>query len=240
MSTNVPRKVHYFLLKHRLLLLLFALLVLLVIFPFIYERFEGYMVIMEVMFSFVLLAGIYAVSPNRQLLTVVVLLGLLTLTVNWFNIYIMSSQLQLFGLSLEIIFFSITTATILSHVLQYKRVTADKIYGAICGYFLIGIVWALIYSVVEHAAPGSFNFSTELASNATKPFTHPFYFNHFIYFSFVTLTTLGYGDITPITAPAKALSSLEAMMGQLYVAVLIARLVGLQIIHAHLAALDKK
>ena len=96
------------------------------------------------------------------------------------------------------------------------------IMGAICVYFLIGLIWADVFFILETLQPGSFQIPPEQVGQATLD-----------YFSYVTLTTLGYGDITPISAPARSLSLLEAMMGQLYLAVLIARLVGIHIAQSH-------
>jgi hypothetical protein len=94
--------------------------------------------------------------------------------------------------------------------------------GAICVYFLVGIVWALLYSTLEFFQPGSFQMPQGTVNQATSQAT-------FTYYSYVTLTTLGYGEITPISGPARSFALLEAMMGQLYLAVLIARLVGIHI-----------
>lgn len=136
---------------------------------------------------------------------------------------------------LEMGFFSLTTVTIIRFVLSYKRVTADKIYGAICGYLLIGIIWAFIYTTIENAAPASFSFTHGVHADYYHSFSHRFYFGQFIYYSFVTLTTTGYGDISPTSNLARVFSALEAVVGQLYVAVLIARLVGLHITHSFFA-----
>jgi hypothetical protein len=107
---------------------------------------------------------------------------------------------------------------ILFHLFREDRITSDLIMGAICVYFLVGIVWALLYSTLEFFQPGSFQMPQGTVSQAT-----------FTYYSYVTLTTLGYGEITPISGPARSFALLEAMMGQLYLAVLIARLVGIHI-----------
>lgn len=123
------------------------------------------------------------------------------------------------------LFFSLVLYRILEKVL-IRRVSRDAIFGAICGYLLLGIIWGLVYSSLETFRPGSFNISETHAvqpGNATQ--------NHDIlrYYSFVTLTTLGYGDITPTTPTARTLSWLEAMTGQFYLAVLVAGLVGLHV-----------
>ena len=221
-----------------MLILLCAIILLLIVFPFAHNRFPGYVVSMELFFTFLLIAGINVVSHNKKIVTVAALLALLAFVVVWFDYVLKSHYLLIFGLCLEILFFLITTVTIISHVLQYKKVTEDKIYGAICGYLLIGIVWAMLYTVVEIAFPNSFSFSSGLTLYADHNSAHRLYFTQFLYYSFVTLSTLGYGDIVPVTNEARAFSSLEAIIGQLYVAVLIARLVGLHISHTHLKNKD--
>jgi hypothetical protein len=82
-------------------------------------------------------------------------------------------------------------------------------------------VWGLCFYLLEQAQPGSFL----IGEQQTDP-------SHFIYYSFVTMSTLGYGDITPISSPARSLSVLTAVVGQFYIAVLIARLVGMHIAQA--------
>ena len=112
-----------------------------------------------------------------------------------------------------------------------ERVTLNTIAASLCIYFLIAIVWAEIYSIMEIANPGSFKITTldtqdvllELGGEGTALS---------LYYSLVTLTTLGYGDIVPKTAPARMFAAMEAVTGQMYLAVLVARLVGMHIIHS--------
>ena len=105
-----------------------------------------------------------------------------------------------------------------------KRVS----HVAACAYLLIGIIWADVYAILENIVPGSFTTGgIQLAADPGAVIvTAREQLAHFSYFSLVTLSTLGYGDITPVTRPARALASTEAIFGQLYLAVLIARLVG--------------
>jgi voltage-gated potassium channel Kch len=121
---------------------------------------------------------------------------------------------------------------ILLSITKNNKVTTDTIYGAICVYLLIGIIWLELFSIVEMIEPGSFLSGGENVVKLTGEFHSRPGFNNLLYFSFVTLTTLGYGDIAPATPLAKALSSLEAVVGQLFIAVLIARLVGMHIVHS--------
>jgi voltage-gated potassium channel len=226
MPHTVKGQLQYLMLKHRLLIFLIGLVASLLFFPLVVETYAGYHLIMEIFFSIVLLLAIFVLTRNREIFTVAVLLALLAFTVISFNTILHSKHLLLTGLVLEITFFVLATSIIISHVLVYRKITVDKIFGAICGYLLIGIIWALIYTTVENYTPGSFYFSRGLDA-PPAPFGHPFYFAQFLYFSFITLTTTGYGDIVPASTATRALCSLEAVIGQLYVAVLIARIVGM-------------
>lgn len=105
------------------------------------------------------------------------------------------------------------------------KMTADRVAGAVAVYLLVGLLWALIYGVISATDPEAFKgieiFTLE-ESGAQQDF---------IYFSFVTLTTLGYGDMSPVAPAAKTLAWFEAVFGQLYLGVTIARLVSLEIAH---------
>jgi len=137
----------------------------------------------------------------------------------WSTHLLESPSLILVRNSFMIIFFAYTVVIILSHIFREKEVTTDLIMGAICVYFFLGLMWAVVFSLLESLQPGSFRVGQGRAVDVIN----------FVYYSFVTQTTLGYGDITPITAPARSFSLLEAVFGQLYLAVLIARLVGVHI-----------
>jgi len=116
---------------------------------------------------------------------------------------------------------------ILEDVLRRGQISADKICGAICVYLLIGFAWAFGYGILELVNPGSFFGLAEIDAN-----NHVGRIMQLRYFSFATLTTLGFGDILPRSPVARTLTTLEAVTGQIYLTVLIARLVGLHIVHA--------
>jgi voltage-gated potassium channel Kch len=101
-----------------------------------------------------------------------------------------------------------------------KKIDFNIVIASIVVYLLIALVWAEAYNLIEIASPGSFNFAVMISEAGAE---------HFTYFSFITITTLGYGDIIPATNLARAVSMLEAFVGQVYLVVLVARLVGMQI-----------
>jgi predicted permease len=107
------------------------------------------------------------------------------------------------------------------------RPTSERIFGALCAYVFIGLLFALIYAHMEFRQPGSF--ATSQAFFADNALQESNLFPLFMYFSFVTLSTLGYGDITPIAEHARTLAWFEALVGQLYLAVMVAGLVATHI-----------
>ena len=118
------------------------------------------------------------------------------------------------------IVFAFTVIIILSFIFREREVTINVIYSSIVVYLLIAIMWSFVFSVLESIHPGSFKIGKDQIEVGRSLF---------IYYSFVTITTLGYGDITPITAIANSFSFLEAVIGQIYLVVLVARLVGMHI-----------
>ncbi len=107
--------------------------------------------------------------------------------------------------------------------------TVDTIFGAVCVYLLIGLSFAMICMLIEFALPGSFVTSGNGITDLNLRVAGQSNFSTSIYYRFVTLTTLGYGDLMPVSPPARTLSYIEAVIGQIYLTVLIARLVGLHI-----------
>jgi hypothetical protein len=125
----------------------------------------------------------------------------------------------LFG-SLTLFYTLYVPVIIVRHALSSPRVDHNVIMGALCAYILLGVAWGAGYAMLETHSPGSFQ------APGAQPVRQSL-----VYFSFVTLTTLGYGDITPVAGIARFLSVLEALFGQVYLVVLVAKLVGLHIQH---------
>jgi hypothetical protein len=202
----------------RFLFLLISIVLLFVLRPFL-EGYIGIKLLQGIFFSLVLFSGIYAVSQRKYQFIIALLIVLPPFFLIWSTHLVESPPLILVRNICMIIFFAYTVIIILSHIFREKEVTADLIMGAVCVYFFIGLMWCFVFTLLEGLQPGSFRVGQGLTLDIIN----------FVYYSFVTQTTLGYGDITPITAPARSLSLLEAVIGQLYLAVLIARLVGVQI-----------
>jgi hypothetical protein len=201
----------------RFLFLLITIGLMFVLRPFL-EGFIRISYLMDIFFTAIFLSAVYAVSQKRGVFIVTLFIALLTIASLWINDFTGISAYGMVGNILGTVFMSFTAIMILSYMFREDEVTGDMIMGAICVYFLFGLIWAFVFSILETTQPGSFQMPGEIADKKV-----------FNYYSYVTLTTLGYGDITPISAPARSLALLEAVMGQLYLAVLVARLVGLHI-----------
>lgn len=198
--------------------LLFSIVLIFALRPFL-EGFVKINILTDLFLLVTLLSAIYAVSPRRSSFLIAVALAFPYFILEW-SAYLVSAPLvrdlaKLFGA----LFTGYVLVFILSFIVHQEEVTAEVIKAAVCGYFLIGLMWGFVYLFLESLQPGSF----KTAGSGTV--NH----GHFIYFSFVTMTTLGYGDTTPVSSAARSLAVLEAVMGQLYLAVTIARLVGIRI-----------
>ena len=217
---NTAGKVTY--VEGKFLYLLIALLSVFVVYPFFqHELIE--IIVLDIVLLAMLVAGIYTVVDKKILLIIALLLAIPMFGGRWANYFYTDPVLLEVDYGFGAMFFLFNAITIISYVLQQKNVTHDMIFGAICGYLLIGVSWAFTYSLVAFLEPGSFAMaaSGQTSQGDALP--------DFFYYSFVTLTTLGYGDITPVAPVARSLSTLEAIVGQIYLTVLVARLVGLHI-----------
>mgnify|MGYP002631396918 CR=1 FL=1 len=187
------------------------------------------LMLLDIIFTVALLTALYSVSSNRSLLITGIILVAPIFILGLSNYAKTNFYLTLLVYTLAITFFVLVGISILIHIMAEERVTVDLIYGSACVYLLIGFAWAIIYGFIEVLLNGSFNIAGTAMSHPDLLGQYSFLNENLAYYSFVTLTTLGYGDITPLTGPAKTASALEAIVGQLYIALLVARLVGLQI-----------
>lgn len=204
----------------RFLFLLISIVLMFTVRPFL-EGLVGIGLLVDIFATLILASAIYAVSSNKRLLCLALLLAFPTFIIHWANYFVEVNKLPLIGEIFSGLFFAFMVVVILNYLFKEKTITTDTIAGAICAYFLIGLMWASIFAILELLQPDSFgpaNMSAESSS--------------FRYYSFVTLTTLGYGDITPISARARSLSLLEAITGQIYLATLVARLVAINILQS--------
>ncbi len=180
--------------------------------------------VLDTLVLLVLISGVIVVStrPIQVILSLVMAFGMFLL--GRLSSISGSSTLGLIAMLIGVCFFSyLAVAVIRDIVTVRRRVNADMIFGSLCGYLLVGMVFAFLYQVMQYLDPASF------AGGKWVDINDGAALRGFIYFSFVTLSTLGYGDIVPETIEAGSFVYMEAIIGQIYLAVLVARLVGLNI-----------
>jgi len=201
----------------RFLFLFISMVLMFVLRPFLIER-VGTFYLMDIFLFLVFLSAVYAIRQKKSVfilaLFLVLVMEILQLCSNLKGIPSLAMLSNILGGLL----LAYVITIILFHLFREQRITGDMIMGAICSYFLMGILWAYAYSTLEFFQPGSFQTTQGTVTYSTLT-----------YYSYVTLTTLGYGDITPVSMAARSFSLLEAIMGQLYIAILIAGLVGIHI-----------
>lgn len=182
---------------------------------------------MPIFLSAVLLLALNSFPRNRRLeFTIAIILAAIGLGCRWALIANDNRGLIIAAAITWALFLGFSVAMILHEVLTAKRITYDTICGAICGYLIFGMTCAFVYALIELAYPHSFaEFSTPLLLRSGADVEASIY--RFLYFSLVTLASVGYGDITPISQPARMFSAMEGIAGQFYIAILIARLVSL-------------
>jgi len=165
--------------------------------------------------------GVYAVSEKRAQWVTALALAVPAGVLNAVFAFRPHIQINLPALITTILFLAYTLVTLLRAVLRAETVTLDTIYGALSVYLLIAFLWGTAFMLLETLHPGA------LAPNASSHPNHPIDWSDCMFYSFVTLTSLGYGDMVPVIPESRSLSILEAVSGIMYVAILIARLVGL-------------
>lgn len=202
--------------------LLAAMLFYFICSPFIVETHFSHL-LMSILMASIIVICINIVAFNR--LTVIASAFLATLAlVEYLAISLIGPSITLYiaYFVTNSIFLFFMTMCVIYAVAKHQEITIDTLLGAICGYLLLGLTWSHIYLAMSCLDPNSFSYHIE---------PHAFRDNvqHFMYFSYITLTTVGYGDITPRTDIARAFSWLEAAIGQIYLTVWISQLVAMHI-----------
>jgi hypothetical protein len=205
--------------KERFLGLLIFIVAMIIVGP-LFEEFVGLSILIDALWTAIFVSAIYAISQKKRHILIAVLLALPMLGAIWTKHFVQYKALIVIGSLCGAAFFLFAIIQMLIFIYSQKEVTRDLIVGAAVVYLFMALMWTFIFVVVETLHPGSFNLPDGQGLTATR---------QFVYYSFVTLTTLGYGDITPVTGLARSLCILEAVIGQLYLVVQVAWLVGVHV-----------
>ena len=173
--------------------------------------------IRSLMFSLLLIIGIWSLRGSERYFTLGMAFVVAGVLLNVLAINIDSRLLFYSSFAAVLGFLLIAIAFTLKQVAFGTEISLNRLVGAVCVYLLLGTIWAVAYSLVDVVSPGSFTGFSPQGGLAWD--------SEWLYFSFVTMTTLGYGDILPVSATARALAYMQAVFGQFYLAILVAGLV---------------
>jgi hypothetical protein len=216
-------------------LLLMQLLVFLV-YPFLIDGPAG-IAIMGLFITGTMLAATFSLgAPARRFSVLLVVPSTIAI---WVAIAGTSDLALKVASILGVIAVSHQIVQILTHALQIERVSIEKVQGSLAVFFLLGLNWALIYAVLELFQPHSFALgdppqavpitAAAIAASANPHATHMLGFSHLLFHSYMTLCATSYGSVAALTPPALALTALETLLGQIYMAVLVSQLMGLHL-----------
>jgi hypothetical protein len=174
--------------------------------------------IFEGLFTLLMLAALVPIADRRRTLAIGVLLSLPVVVFNVLDIGVTGALPRLVSYFTFVLFIGFIMLRTLIHA---RSADTDTICAALCLYLLCALNWGILYAIIETASPGSFSLGAVGAEHTLL--------QNMTYFSFITIATLGYGDILPLADTARVWASLESVFGQLFIAIVLARLVALQI-----------
>lgn len=187
-------------------------------YPYFPERWEP--LLLSGLLTIIPAMAVVALVESRQATIVGIILGIPATAAIIASYVDSATAVSWFGMFAPLLFYAYATVVICYHVVSDRSVSADTLLGAVCGYLMLGYTWGVAYATLVRVEPRSFAAAHGGAEGWALP-------GDMFYFSFVTLSTLGYGDILPVDERARSLAMMEAVTGVLYLAVLVARLVGL-------------
>jgi hypothetical protein len=177
----------------------------------------------SLLFSLMMIAGVVSMSHHTPTRIAAGVVAGVAITLRWLKHIAPTPTIVKLGTLAILIFMIMLTIVTLAKVFSKGRVTIHRIRGAIAVYLLFGMTWSLLYGLLDQLLPTAFSLAAD-----GELFT-PERQERLTYFSFITLTTVGYGDITPTHDISRLFAIMEALAGQLYPATLLARLVSLEL-----------
>jgi hypothetical protein len=206
--------------------LLFLTLLLALALPSFLPHGTAFQLAVQILITGVLLAGLTSVSRGTRLMLIGIAVVLPAIALNWLA-RLVDQHLIIASNVLAIAFLIYLAILIINYLLQAERADANSIYGGLCVFMLLGFIWGLAFFVFDVIDPGSLSTGGAALADDIGGLLEAT--SKSIYLSFVTLTTLGYGDVTPAIRATRSLAVLEAIIGQLYLIVMISRFVALNV-----------
>lgn len=185
--------------------------------------------LMQIGFTVMMASALFACFRTRSAFVVGLLLGVGAQVCQGVG-EIWEIDAAIFAASgLKVLFFGMVTYGVLADVVTSRKVTMRVVAGACSVYLLLAITFGTVFTLLEHVWPGSFSFGDVYVSEIEAGYAHETRSAILSYYSLITITTVGYGDVTPASPAARGLSALEGVIGQLFIAVFLARFVALEI-----------
>jgi hypothetical protein len=206
--------------------LLLALVVLIVTAPVIAEGFIG-RIALAFFGASVLVAGLYAARPGRRSLVIGIVLAAIDLAIGRLADLDRTGWTLILQAVLWLCTMVFVAVAILEVVLSSRPVTIETLQAAFCVFLLLGLIWTYLYIFIELVSPGSFQIQGATRQTFGGEQSRRLGFLRFLILSYSTLTSRGYSDLVPVSNFANICGCLQSMMAQVYLAVVIARLVGL-------------
>ncbi len=200
-------------------LLLIFLFLLFVLRP--YDRGIFYLAVWKACLTLVFFSCIFNCKHHRIIQIMCTILVIPTFFLTWINLWDSNENMLMVNACFTVLFITFITASILYDVIRKARVTLETLRGVICAYFMIAFAFAYMYYLIEFMIPGTISFIGRTVS--IHNFTH--FISEMLYFSFITLLTVGYGDITAVLDTGQTICVIEGIIGQFYIAILVARIV---------------
>ncbi len=207
-------------LRRNNIILLICLLSQIILFPFFGQRTS---LVRDLLLTAIFFSGIFSLDFSTKSLKILLPLGTATAASTWIGHFVSNDVVFLIDFTTTFLFMVAIVVLMIDHIARSKNVTATIILSAINGYLLLGVLGGVLLAISD-VAHHFFFYSG--SPGIIFPGTGQPQFNDYLYFSFVTLTTLGYGDVTPTAHLARSMVMLIAITGQLYMTILIATLIG--------------
>ena len=201
--------------------LFFTIILLFLLRPFI-EGATTVALVTNIFLWFIVISCVWAIHEKKRHQWIAIAISAVAILADLLDFFLQNAMTSWVSKIAIVFFLGYAVVTILFYLVRQEEVTADMMMAGASEYILIGILWACFYVLIETVYPGSFNFGGTKMDRSG-----------FLYFSFVTLTTTGYGDVLPVSVQARSLAMLEMLTGQLYIAMTVARLVSLYTVHGN-------
>ena len=172
-------------------------------------------IVSPICFTFFAITGINFIRSKGITRSWVVYLGIICILLSWINVFSADPRVDIVTFASYFLFFGIIALEVFLAIFKAKKVSFTVIFGAFSGYLLIGVMGFFVFSLIEILVPGSFNSPSGKSD-----------FSDVLYYSFITLTTIGYGDMSPVSEPARSTAVLLGLIGQFYLAVIVAIIIG--------------